>query len=83
MTFLRKKITIIMGCFWHRCQNFIPRNPKTNSESWNLKFKNNIERDNRKFNQLLDLNWKVLFFWECQIKNDLDSCITSLKNELQ
>lgn len=59
----------VNGCYWHRCPHCTPSTPKTNIEFWNLKFKKNMQRDKKKIQQLENLGWKSLTFWECQIKN--------------
>jgi DNA mismatch endonuclease (patch repair protein) len=68
--FLSKKIAVFAdGCFWHghQCRNVVP---KQNNEYWDKKRKRNIERD-KKVNQLfINRGWKILRFWECDIKKD-------------
>lgn len=75
-----KKIAIFVnGCFWHRCPYCKPSFPKSNVEFWKNKFKKNKERDKRKKRELEKVGWKVLVFWECQIKNDLETCVALAK----
>ena len=69
---LRKYRTVIFinGCFWHGhegCKYFVP--PKTNTEFWYAKFKYNQERDERNYQKLRDLGWRVLIVWECEIRH--------------
>jgi len=74
-----KKIAIFVhGCFWHRCPKCTKTSPKTNAEFWNKKFELNIARDIRKREALEALGWKVLEFWECDIKKDISHEVSKL-----
>jgi DNA mismatch endonuclease (patch repair protein) len=64
----RKIAIFVNGCFWHRCPKCNPSTPKTNAEYWNEKFKQNVERDQRKVEELEALGWKVFVIWECELK---------------
>ena len=72
----RKKVIFVNGCFWHRhtCKqgNSIP---KSNTKRWEIKFHNNVKRDNS--NQLLlqSLGWEFLEVWECEIKSELSNLL--------
>jgi DNA mismatch endonuclease (patch repair protein) len=80
IAFPGKRIAIFVnGCFWHRCPHCQLHVPKSHSEYWKEKFRRNVERDKRKIELLKAENWKVLVFWECQIKNNLDDCINKIK----
>lgn len=66
--FLQKKIAVFTdGCFWHghHCRNIIPKENKT---YWDKKRARNIKRDNDITLYFQMRNWKVLRFWECDIK---------------
>lgn len=67
-----KKIIFVHGCFWHshNCK-FGTRIPKTNTEYWVKKLKNNSIRDKINIEKLISLGWKVLIIWECTTK-DID-----------
>jgi DNA mismatch endonuclease (patch repair protein) len=80
ISYPRLKIAIFVnGCYWHRCPYCNPPLPKTHIEFWSEKFKRNVERDNRKIKELEDQEWRVLVFWECQIKNNLQNCVDVVK----
>ena len=67
-----KTVIFVNGCFWHGhegCKYFVW--PKSNKEFWENKIKTNIERDNKKINQLEELGWKVIIVWECELKKDV------------
>ena len=65
----RRTVIFVHGCFWHRHEN-CPRatTPKTNTEYWSRKFKDNMERDRQNGRKLEDDGWKVLVIWECETK---------------
>jgi DNA mismatch endonuclease (patch repair protein) len=76
IAFTKNKIAVFVhGCYWHR--HGCPRsfNPKSNSKFWQDKFFRNVERDTRNETLLIELGWKVVILWECEIRQDLDSCI--------
>lgn len=61
------------GCFWHGyegCKYF--RLPKSNVEFWKEKIERNIERDRESMQALLDLGWRVIRVWECELCNKLN-----------
>ena len=65
-----KTAVFVNGCFWHGhegCKYFVP--PKTNTEFWYAKFKYNQERDERNYQKLRDLGWRILIVWECEIRH--------------
>jgi DNA mismatch endonuclease, patch repair protein len=75
-----KKIAIFVnGCYWHRCPHCKPSMPKTHIRFWSNKFSNNLERDKRKQKELIDLGWKVLIFWECQLNKNMKNLIIRVK----
>lgn len=65
-----KTVIFVNGCFWHGhedCKYF--RLPKSNVEFWKEKIKRNIERDRESMQALLDLGWKIIRVWECELRN--------------
>jgi len=61
----------INGCFWHQHEGCSKKSfPKSNTDYWKDKFKNNISRQNRDIKSLEDLGWKVCLIWECETKKD-------------
>lgn len=65
-----KTAIFVNGCFWHGhegCKYF--RLPKSNVEFWKEKIERNIERDKESMQALLDLGWKVIRVWECELRN--------------
>jgi DNA mismatch endonuclease (patch repair protein) len=69
IAFPSKKLAIFIdGCFWHGCpvhSHF----PKSNKKYWVPKLRKNIERDLKKNKRLESDGWKVLRFWEHELKD--------------
>lgn len=79
ITFPGRKIAIFVnGCFWHRCPYCNPSLPKSNTDFWEKKFARNKARDKKKIEDLKKLGWRTLVIWECQIKDDIDSCVHAI-----
>ena len=70
IVFSKLKLAIFVhGCYWHQCP-ICTRNraPKTNAAYWQAKFHANQDRDERNQTQLLEMGYRVLVVWECQVK---------------
>ncbi len=67
--------------FWHGWQ--FPRwRGRLRSDFWRNKLEANRKRDRIVNNTLRRRGWKVLRFWEHQIRRDLKSCISRLERAL-
>ena len=64
----RRKAIIVNGCFWHghECKKG-SRKPKSNQDYWLQKIKKNKDRDIKNQEALLNLGWRFLIVWECEI----------------
>lgn len=61
--FRKRKVAIYVdGCFWHSCPYHATK-PKKNSMAWELKLKENSDRDRVNAQALRDQGWKVIRFW--------------------
>ncbi|MBW4056026.1 MAG: DNA mismatch endonuclease Vsr [Proteobacteria bacterium] len=71
LVFSAKHAVIFMhGCFWHRhggCK--LARLPKSRLYFWEVKLESNRQRDIYNQQQLLELGWRVLVVWECQLSD--------------
>ena len=64
-----KTVIFVNGCFWHKhegCKYFVW--PKNNADFWKNKIEGNVIRDDKNYQQLKELGWKVLIIWECELK---------------
>ena len=68
--------------FWHGRDFYTKKPVETNSNYWNKKIKRNIERDEKVNQSLASIGWKVLRFWDIEIKHNLDKCINKIKNAI-
>lgn len=73
-----KTVIFVNGCFWHKhdCPRFVW--PSSNQEYWIPKITANAERDERNYQKLKDLGWKVLIIWECELRTKVKEI--TLKN---
>jgi DNA mismatch endonuclease (patch repair protein) len=77
----RKLAIFVDGCFWHGCP-YHSRLPKTRKDYWYPKLKRNIERDKAKEERLKLENWKIMRFWEHQLK-DLHAIVDKIQTALK
>lgn len=83
IVFSRKKLAIFVnGCYWHRCPRCNLSLPKTHREFWKKKFELNVARDNRKKEELRKLRWRVIVLWECEVRKNVDGCVTRIARTL-
>lgn len=74
-----KTVVFVNGCFWHRHKGCkLATTPKTNTDFWNEKFTKNIKNDEKKQEQLMNLGWKVLIIWECELNRDFEGAMRTL-----
>ena len=78
----KRKIAIFVdGDFWHAKghQDNPGEQIKSNREYWVKKLSRNVERDKEVDEELLNLGWLVLRFWESDIKRDVERCAKLIK----
>ena len=63
-------VILVHGCYWHshNCK-YGKVTPKTNADFWKNKRNTTIERDKSNVAALKTLKWRVLIYWECEIKD--------------
>lgn len=67
--FTKRRVAVFIdGCFWHGCRKHC-RMPKSNTDYWENKIRNNILRDRAVNKHLKGKSWVVLRFWEHELKN--------------
>ena len=65
-----KTVIFVNGCFWHgheNCKYFTL--PKTRTEWWKEKIEKSKINDLEKQTLLINLAYKVIIIWECEVKN--------------
>ena len=79
-----KTVIFVHGCFWHGhngCKYYVV--PKTKTEWWLTKINGNIANDSNAIKALKKDGWKILTFWECQLKPaSLQKTLSSLHKTL-
>ena len=63
-----KTVIFVNGCFWHHhegCKK--ARIPKTHTNFWQNKIDRNIKNDQLHTQLLIELGWKVIVIWECEL----------------
>lgn len=63
-----KLAVFLHGCFWHGCKKHC-RMPKSNTDYWVNKIKNNIKRDCKNKVELKKGGYKVITIWEHELSN--------------
>ena len=71
----RQKVAVFVhGCYWHRCPIHARSLPRTHAAFWKRKFARNVERDRLNREELESMGWKVLEFWEHEVKANPRDC---------
>ena len=81
LVILKKKIAIFCdSSFWHGYRNLNTKihDFKVRKEFWINKMKSNIERDKKVNKELKKQGWIVLRFWDFEIKNKIEKCISKI-----
>lgn len=80
VAFPSKAVAIwVDGCFWHGC----PEHGRStfngpNASRWKEKMDKNRQRDSRAVALALDLGWKPIRVWECDIQDRPDETLTRI-----
>jgi DNA mismatch endonuclease (patch repair protein) len=83
LVFIGPKVAVFIdGCFWHGCPVH-GQQPKTNVAFWCAKLSKNKKRDELVNDELSQRGWRVVRFWEHEVKRDFDQCVARLKNEIE
>ena len=65
-----KTIIFVHGCFWHGhpgCKYAYV--PKSNTKFWTTKISTNRGRDITTERKLVEMGWRVITVWECEIRH--------------
>ncbi len=78
-----KLAVFVDGEFWHG-HNWSEKKHKikSNRDYWIKKIEGNIQRDKRVNLELKENGWTVLRYWQHEIKNDLDKCVSEIENAI-
>lgn len=78
LVFVRKRLAVFIdGCFWHKCpKHFV--SPETRTEFWINKIDGNVRRDDTVNAKLKEAGWRVLRFWEHEIRENPEKVILKI-----
>ena len=83
IVFRRKRLVIFIdGDYWHG-HLWKKRKKVPPRKYWQAKIKGNMERDKKYTKELKKDGWKVLRFWEHQIKSDVNKCLGKIKKYVE
>jgi DNA mismatch endonuclease (patch repair protein) len=72
-------VVFVDGCFWHLCP-IHGSVPKSNRDFWLKKLRANAERDARTDAAIRTRGWRVVRFWEHEVKKDVFLCVDTVRN---
>lgn len=76
-----KVVIFVDGCFWHGCPG-CGHTPQKNRGYWETKIARNKARDKKATKQLRAGGYRVLRFWEHDVKCHLEACAQQISREL-
>ena len=81
IVFLRAQIAVFVdGKMWHGYDWEHPKNDfKSHQDFWIPKIEHNMERDFEVTQNLIELGWLVLRFWDFEIKKDVAACADKIE----
>lgn len=83
MVFTRFKLAIFLdGCFWHKCPKCF-KYPSSNKKFWKEKILKNEKRDKIVNKELSKEGYKILRFWQHEIKENPEKCISGVRKLLK
>lgn len=82
IVFTRYNVAIFLdGCFWHKCPKCF-KHPSSNKEFWKTKILTNIRRDKKVNKELSLLKYKIIRFWQHEIKDNPEKCYRKVRTIL-
>ena len=63
-----RAVIFVNGCFWHKHDCHLFKQPATRKEFWESKINRTCERDRENRVALREAGWRVLTIWECSLK---------------
>jgi DNA mismatch endonuclease, patch repair protein len=66
----RRIAIFVHGCFWHAHGCSKGRAPKSREEYWKPKLDQTRARDQRSVAALLEIGWKPVTVWQCEVTNE-------------
>lgn len=74
-------VVFVHGCYWHRHEDCgAAKTPQTRTLEWADTFREIVHRDQENYRRLEGDGWWVIVAWECEINQDLNAVIGTIKN---
>lgn len=78
-----RKIVFVNGCFWHGHEGCArSKRPTSNEHFWTDKLDQTQARDQRYRAELVEMGWRILTVWECEIRQR-DRLLATLEDFLR
>lgn len=83
VAFIRWKVAVFVdGVFWHgHPDHWDPQ--KAASDYWRLKIARNLERDRAADTALAELGWRVVRFWDLDVRDRQEECVQEVLSALR
>lgn len=79
IVFSRARVAIFVdGCFWHGCPDHYVK-PKTRTEFWSHKLRENVLRDIKQTRELEGLGWRLVRVWEHEVFANLEELVLKVR----
>lgn len=83
IVFVKAKVAVFIdGCQWHGCPGHYVR-PRTRNDFWGEKLLENVGRDTRQTQLLIDNGWSVFRVWEHEVWEDLPQVVNQIRDIVQ
>lgn len=70
----RRRVAVFVdGAFWHGHPS--RHKPGRSGRYWDEKIRANVARDRRADRELAELGWRVVRFWDFEVRRDLKGCV--------
>jgi DNA mismatch endonuclease (patch repair protein) len=77
IAFTRWHVAVFVdGCFWHGHPDFFT--PGKSGDYWDAKIERTKERDRIANESLRSQGWSVLRFWDFEVEEDIDRCVSEV-----
>jgi DNA mismatch endonuclease (patch repair protein) len=78
----RRFAVFIDGCFWHGCPEHYVR-PRSSKPFWDHKLLENLDRDRRQTQGLLDAGWTCVRVWEHEVREAPEAVAALVLDQLE
>ncbi|MCX6761115.1 MAG: very short patch repair endonuclease [Candidatus Nealsonbacteria bacterium] len=83
LVFTKDKVAVFLdSCFWHGCKKHC-RVPSSNKIYWKKKIERNRQRDAEITRSLKKDGWRVIRFWEHNLKANQEKCLAQIKRAIK